>query len=90
MHGLAGYFESHLFGGVKMSIHPDTHSEGMFSWFPIYFPIREPIQIKRGDKIKIHFWRCSNKHNVWYEWSVSSPVPVPIHNVNGRSYTIGL
>jgi protein arginine N-methyltransferase 5 len=90
MHGLAGYFESQLYGGVIMSIHPDTHSEGMFSWFPIYFPIKEPVQIKKGDNIKVHFWRCSNKHNVWYEWSLSSPAPVPVHNINGRSYTIGL
>ncbi len=40
LHGIAGYFESQLFDDVLMSIHPATHSEGMFSWFPIYFPIR--------------------------------------------------
>ncbi|ODN04193.1 Protein arginine N-methyltransferase 5 [Orchesella cincta] len=90
MSGFAGYFESVLFDDIMMSIHPRSHSTGMFSWFPIYFPIREPIQIKKGQKVKVHFWRCSSKHNVWYEWSVSEPVPVPIHNVNGRSYTIGL
>ena len=38
--GFAGYFESELFGGVMMSILPSTFTEGMLSWFPIYFPIR--------------------------------------------------
>lgn len=42
VHGLAGYFDSVLFGDVTLSIEPDTHSDGMFSWFPIYFPLREP------------------------------------------------
>lgn len=40
MHGIAGYFESRLFDNIYMSIHPDTHSEGMFSWFSIFFPLR--------------------------------------------------
>lgn len=24
-------------------IHPDTHSEEMFSWFPIFFPLKVSI-----------------------------------------------
>lgn len=40
VHGLAGYFEAHLYKDVMLSIKPDTHSRGMFSWFPILFPLR--------------------------------------------------
>lgn len=40
MHGFAGYFESTLYGDVIMSTLPATFSQGMFSWFPIFFPIR--------------------------------------------------
>lgn len=40
MHGLAGYFEATLYKDVKLSIRPQTHSPGMFSWFPILFPIK--------------------------------------------------
>eukprot|EP01117_Protostelium_nocturnum_P013830 TRINITY_DN5206_c0_g1_i2.p1 TRINITY_DN5206_c0_g1~~TRINITY_DN5206_c0_g1_i2.p1 ORF type:complete len:626 (+),score=226.31 TRINITY_DN5206_c0_g1_i2:52-1929(+) len=40
IHGLAGYFDSHLYGTVHMSINPATFSTGMFSWFPLYFPLR--------------------------------------------------
>ena len=40
MHGFAGYFEAVLYKEVKLSIRPETHSPGMFSWFPILFPVK--------------------------------------------------
>lgn len=43
VHGLAGYFESVLYGDVELSTRPDTinaKSKDMISWFPIFFPIR--------------------------------------------------
>lgn len=43
MHGLAGYFEAVLYGTVELSTNPmtmDQKSEGMISWFPIYFPLK--------------------------------------------------
>jgi protein arginine N-methyltransferase 5 len=89
-HGFAGYFESVLFGNVLMSTHPDTHSPGMFSWFPIYFPVRDPTFLRKSDTLTASFWRKSSKANVWYEWGISTPVALPIHNVNGKSYNIGL
>ena len=42
-HGLAGYFETVLYKGVELSTNPttmDKKSEGMISWFPIYFPLK--------------------------------------------------
>ncbi len=42
-HGLAGYFETVLYGAVELSTNPltmDAKSEGMISWFPIYFPLK--------------------------------------------------
>ncbi|XP_037077517.1 protein arginine N-methyltransferase 5-like isoform X2 [Pollicipes pollicipes] len=90
VHGFGGYFESVLYKDVMISIHPQTHSPGMFSWFPIFFPIREPMEVKRGERVEVSFWRLSNSRNVWYEWAVGSPRTLPIHNPNGRSYTIGL
>ncbi len=42
-HGLAGYFETVLYRGVELSTNPNTmdaKSEGMISWFPIYFPLK--------------------------------------------------
>ncbi|CAH2294501.1 arginine N-methyltransferase 5 isoform X1 [Pelobates cultripes] len=90
LHGFAGYFQTVLYKDVTLSICPDTHSPGMFSWFPILFPIKQPIPLREGDKVCVRFWRCNNGKKVWYEWAVTSPVCSAIHNPTGRSYTIGL
>ncbi|XP_059471345.1 protein arginine N-methyltransferase 5 [Neocloeon triangulifer] len=90
VHGFAGFFSCVLYKDVIMSIAPHNHSPGMFSWFPIYFPIKEPVHIRNGDKLEVHFWRMCNDKKVWYEWCIAGPVPVPIHNPGGRSYFIGL
>mmetsp|Transcript_7612 Transcript_7612/g.11430 ORF Transcript_7612/g.11430 Transcript_7612/m.11430 type:complete len:631 (+) Transcript_7612:108-2000(+) len=47
-HGLAGYFEATLYSDITISIHPDSHSPGMFSWFPLFFPFATPIYLN-GD-----------------------------------------
>ncbi|XP_077414471.1 protein arginine N-methyltransferase 5 [Vanacampus margaritifer] len=90
LHGFAGYFETTLYKDVTLSIKPDTHSPGMFSWFPILFPLKQPISISRDDEITVRFWRCNNGKKVWYEWAVTEPACSAIHNPSGRSYTIGL
>ncbi|KAJ1523643.1 hypothetical protein ONE63_001486 [Megalurothrips usitatus] len=90
LHGFSGYFETILYQDVMLSINPATHSPGMFSWFPIFFPIKEPLHLKEGDVLEVNFWRLNNSKNVWYEWCITKPVPGPVHNPNGRSYTIGL
>ncbi|CAG8485867.1 5065_t:CDS:10 [Cetraspora pellucida] len=46
LHGIAGYFESILYKDIILSIHPDTHSVDMFSWFPIFFPLRVQKQLR--------------------------------------------
>jgi hypothetical protein len=40
VHGLAGFFDSVLYKDVHISINPATFSTGMFSWFPLFFPLR--------------------------------------------------
>lgn len=89
VHGFAGYFSCQLYKDLKVSIEPQTHSEGMFSWFPIYFPLRTPVLIRKGQSLKSHWWRCHNDKKVWYEWTISEPSPQPVHNPGGRSYYIG-
>lgn len=42
-HGLAGYFETVLYGDVELSTNPVTmeaKSASMISWFPIFFPLK--------------------------------------------------
>uniref|UniRef100_A0A8C1IZF1 Protein arginine N-methyltransferase 5 n=2 Tax=Cyprinus carpio TaxID=7962 RepID=A0A8C1IZF1_CYPCA len=69
LHGFAGYFEATLYKDVTLSIKPETHSPGMFSWFPILFPLKQPIPLSSGDNVSVRFWRCNNGKKVWYEWS---------------------
>jgi len=91
VHGFAGYFDSALYKDVMLSIVPETHSPGMFSWFPILFPIRDPILVTGGSTVTIDIWRRVTSKNVWYEWAFRCGGQVsPIHNPKGRSYTIGL
>ena len=90
VHGFVGYFESQLYGDIYISINPATFSTGMFSWFPIYFPIKEPMFVKAGEEINAQMWRCCTPEKVWYEWALTSPGVTNIHNPNGRSSNIGL
>lgn len=89
VHGFAGYFHCELYADLTVSIEPSTHSDGMFSWFPIYFPLRVPMVIRKGQNLKSHWWRCQNDKKVWYEWTISEPQPQAVHNPGGRSYYIG-
>lgn len=90
LHGFAGYFDTVLYKNVNLSIVPATHSPGMFSWFPILFPIKTPMFLDKGCKVSVDIWRCVSEKNVWYEWCVTKPHVIPIHNPKGRAYTIGL
>ncbi|XP_055638764.1 protein arginine N-methyltransferase 5 [Toxorhynchites rutilus septentrionalis] len=88
MHGFVGYFDTVLYKDITISIHPYTHTKGLASWFSIFFPLSEPMQIKKGDDIVVNFWRCVASHKVWYEWNVAAPRQCHIHNVRGRGQPI--
>ncbi|KAI6647232.1 Protein arginine N-methyltransferase 5-like [Oopsacas minuta] len=90
IHGFVGYFSSNLYKDITISIHPTTYSIGMFSWFPMYFPIRQPLYVEYADRVLVNFWRRVGKNKVWYEWSVSSPRASGVHNSGGKCYSIGL
>eukprot|EP00300_Choanocystis_sp_HF-7_P030775 c39725_g1_i1.p1 GENE.c39725_g1_i1~~c39725_g1_i1.p1 ORF type:complete len:635 (-),score=115.50 c39725_g1_i1:74-1939(-) len=90
VHGFAGYFETTLYGDVMLSTNPATATPDMYSWFPIYIPLKSPLAVRAGDSLLVHMWRCVSKHSVWYEWAVAEPAPSAIHNGDGRASAIGL
>jgi len=90
LHGFSGYFDAILYKDIIISIEPSTYSDGMFSWFPVYFPIKDTMLVKSGNIISVHFWRCCDEYKVWYEWCVSSPKQTPIYNCRGKSNSIKL
>ena len=90
-HGLAGYFTAQLYGDVYLSIHPESHTPGMYSWFPMYIPVKEPVYMPPGSGMEVMMWRCIANHKVWYEWALALPGSLThIHNPAGRSYFVGL
>lgn len=90
IHGFAGYFECVLYKDVVISTNPATHTPEMYSWFPIYFPIINPIMGKAGDSVEIHVWRKANSSRVWYEWAFTAPGVSVLHNAKGKCSSIGL
>ena len=107
LHGLLGTFHCLLYKTSKekpinISIAPNSFSNGMYSWFPLYFPLREPIIVPEGCSIRCNIWRKTDAKNpsqiggsVWYEWHVeildgnSSVINCSnLHNPGGRSSKI--
>ncbi|KAJ7035001.1 PRMT5-domain-containing protein [Mycena alexandri] len=71
LHGLAGYFEAVLYGNIGLSIHPhrkDRISKDMLSWFPLFFPFKEPLYLPSNSELQVSIWRLTNERQVWYEW----------------------
>ncbi|KAJ7284936.1 shk1 kinase-binding protein 1 [Mycena rebaudengoi] len=75
LHGLAGYFEAVLYGNIGLSIHPhrkDRISKDMLSWFPLFFPFKEPLYLPSNSELQVSIWRLTNQRQVWYEWHAES------------------
>ena len=100
IHGLLGSFTAILYarGDVvcDLSIAPHRFSKDMFSWFPIYFPFREPLQVPALSNISVSMWRKTAEGKVWYEWYAKVHRKgelidmTPIHNANGRSSYVSM
>ena len=100
IHGFIGSFSAVLYGQqdnvCEISIAPHSFSKGMFSWFPIYFPFREPLHVPAGSNISAYIWRKTADGKVWYEWCAKvhrkgEVIDVtPIHNPNGRSSYVSM
>ncbi|KAJ0107284.1 hypothetical protein J7T55_015749 [Diaporthe amygdali] len=84
-HGLAGYFESTLYRPqtgegkelVELSILPDQidkKSRDMVSWFPIFFPLKQPLYFPQDSDLEVSMWRQTDDTKVWYEWIVEAYV----------------
>lgn len=90
VHGFAGYFDCVLYKDVTFSTVRHTHSPGMFSWFPLFVPLRVPLRVNAGDDVTVSVWRVGDRDRVWYEWGLSQPLSTGIQNSNGVSYCVKL
>lgn len=79
---------------VKLSILPSSHTPQMESWFPIFFPLRNPITVQPNDYIDVSIWRCVEPvgsiskgggissllgKRVWYEYAVQTSMNIVTH-----------
>ncbi|KAI0469351.1 methyltransferase-like protein [Xylaria cf. heliscus] len=84
-HGLAGYFEAVLYASqvgegdrsppVELSTLPemiDQKSKDMVSWFPIFFPLKQPLYFPSDSELEVTMWRQTDDAKVWYEWMVEA------------------
>ncbi|KIL64458.1 hypothetical protein M378DRAFT_11467 [Amanita muscaria Koide BX008] len=84
LHGLAGYFEAVLYGSIGLSIHPrrkDQVSKDMLSWFPLFFPIKEPLYLPSNSELQVSIWRLTNERQVWYEWHAEAFLAIPASSI---------
>lgn len=99
--GILGTFTADLYDHAEednyaISTNPDTFSTGMFSWFPLYFPLARPLVVPAGATVQAHIRRRTATDRVWYEWSVQvlqETIVIassPIQNPGGRSYHVSL
>ncbi|KAK0545917.1 hypothetical protein OC845_004860 [Tilletia horrida] len=77
-HGFAGYFEAVLYGDVMLSTYPDggRGSPDMLSWFPIFFPLKDPLYLPAGSELEVNMWRLTTMRKVWYEWCAEVYMPL--------------
>lgn len=100
IHGLLGTFTAVLFSEgdshSEISIAPHRFSKGMFSWFPLYFPFRDPLHVPDGSNLSVKMWRKTSEGRVWYEWCAKVHRKgeilgaTHIHNPNGRSSDVSM
>lgn len=79
-HGFAGFFSAKLFGTVELSTVVNSKTPYMDSWFAAYIPLENPIQMPKGTKLAIQFWRKESLSKVWYQWVVTEPVASRIYS----------
>ncbi|ANB11215.1 Hsl7p [Sugiyamaella lignohabitans] len=90
VHGIAGYFEAVLYKDIHLSIRPDTieaKSKDMVSWFPIWFPLSQPLVLGDDSEVDVSIWRLSDGRSVWYEWAAEGYATVTMPDT-GRGTSV--
>lgn len=57
-------------------------------FYGISWNLQQPLNLKQGETVEIHFWRCTTKQKIWYEWALTSPHTTHIHNRSGHGFSI--
>ncbi|KAJ2906244.1 hypothetical protein MKZ38_002323 [Zalerion maritima] len=60
---------------VELSILPDQvdkKNKDMISWFPIFFPLKQPLYYPADTELEVSMWRQTDDSKVWYEWQIDA------------------
>lgn len=59
----------------------------MYSWFPLYFPLKSPLYLPSGSELEVHVWRLSEGRGrrIWYEWAAEAYMPTIGNGFNNGS-----
>ncbi|KAI8960604.1 Skb1 methyltransferase [Daldinia sp. FL1419] len=60
---------------IELSTLPDMidrKSKDMISWFPIFFPLKQPLYFPPDTELEVSMWRQTDDAKVWYEWMVET------------------
>ncbi|KAI5860333.1 Skb1 methyltransferase [Durotheca rogersii] len=60
---------------IELSTLPDMidrKSKDMISWFPIFFPLKQPLYFPPDTELEVSMWRQTDDGRVWYEWMVEA------------------
>uniref|UniRef100_A0AC35UHL4 SWIB domain-containing protein n=1 Tax=Rhabditophanes sp. KR3021 TaxID=114890 RepID=A0AC35UHL4_9BILA len=107
MTGFQGFFASVLSDikddAVGITSSQNFHKKDMYtlglkampsSWYPAYFPLREPVQLFAKDKLIVCLGRYADDGGVWYEWNIKvyrmeeEILVTEVQNKNGESYYV--
>lgn len=64
---------------VCLSTNPLTMpalSPDMMSWFPLFFPLKQPVWFPDESECVVNLWRREDGRKVWYEWMVEAWIRV--------------
>jgi protein arginine N-methyltransferase 5 len=89
VHGLAGFFEACLYKYVAIGNRKSFESK---SWFPCFFPFKDPVLVKPGDTFGVEIRRRSVLSQVmWYEWRpMLNGEQFVWQNKEGSEYSVSL
>ena len=65
LHGFIVYYELQLFKKIHISNLPATASDDIYSIFPLYLPLFNPLQLAVKDRLETNIWRTAEEGRVW-------------------------
>jgi type II protein arginine methyltransferase len=67
---------------TQISTAPCNYSKDMFSWFPLYFPLRDPLPVPAGATVGLSIWRrTDNASGFSQPLATSNAAGSPEHRV---------